>query len=290
MPHVVQRPNAPFLACDGRLRVHQVPAATDNLIWIAECVATGQAAIVDGPDADAALVYLHDHGLKLTTVLNTHTHGDHVGVNRDLKRRGLLRDLRVIGPRRAASDVPGLTDPVDEGDTVRIGEVEGEVWLTEGHLNGHISFVFGDVVFCGDTMFAGGCGYLFDGPPQTMFRSLIRLAGLAPSTRVCCAHEYTEDNLRFAWLAEPGNEALAERIRAVWAIRADGGCTVPSTIADERATNPFIRPGAPTLVARVRDAMPDADLSTPGGVFAATREWKNRGAHKALTDADLPLG
>ena len=195
----------------------------------------------------------------------------------------------MIGPARAASDVPGITERVDEGDQLDIDGLPVRVLRTDGHLNGHVSYVLGDVVFCGDTLFAGGCGYLFDGPPETMFDSLLRLVSLPGHTRVCCAHEYTQDNLRFAWMVEPDNEALTDRIRRDWALREQGRCTVPSTIDDERRTNPFVRPGSETLRRSVSERMPGADLSTHAAVFAATRKLKDRRAHRKGTDDDLPL-
>ena len=149
MEHVVRFPNPPFLAFNDTIEVHQVPVWQDNLCWIVVCLQTGEAAVVDGPQADEVLDYCAQHGLNLTTVLNTHTHGDHVGINRDLQKRGRLSSMRVVGPKLAAADVPGLTQPVDEGDTVQLGAVTGQVLRTEGHLNGHISFVFGDALFCG---------------------------------------------------------------------------------------------------------------------------------------------
>ncbi len=289
MAHVVSAPREPFLACDGRLRVHQVPAATDNLIWLAECVETGAVAVVDGPSTAELDVYCDAHGLTPTMVLNTHTHGDHIGVNHALIKDGRAASIQIVGPAGAAKDVPGLNRGVDEGDRVSIGAVEGVVMRTDGHLNGHVCYVFGDVLFCGDTLFAGGCGYLFDGPPEAMFHSLMRLAALPGETLVCCAHEYTQDNLRFAWAVEADNGALAERIRTVWKTRAEGGCAVPSTIDSERATNPFLRPGSPSLMAAVRAAMPDADLTTHAGVFAATRAFKNTGSYKSNPETVLPL-
>ncbi len=289
MQHVVTRPAPPFSSRDGRLEVHQVPAGQDNLIWIAVCARTREAAAVDGPDAEAVLAYCAARDLRLTTILNTHTHPDHVGINRDLARRGALEGLRVFGPARKAGDVPGITDPVDDGGAARVGEVELSVLLTEGHIDGHVSFVHDDVLFCGDTMFAAGCGYLFDGPPAKMFASLSRLAALDPATRVCCAHEYTEDNLRFAWSVEPENEALAARIRRVWAIRAEGASAVPSTIGEERATNPFLRHESAALRARVAAAMPDRDLSSPEAIFAATRALKDRKDYRSMADSALPL-
>jgi hydroxyacylglutathione hydrolase len=287
--HVVTRPTPPFDSRDGRLTVHQVPVWVDNLVWIVVCNETGEAAVVDGPEAGPVLDYCKAQGLRVTTVLNTHTHGDHVGINRDLQRRGLLDGMMVVGPARRAADVPGLTRAVDEGDTVRVGAVEGRVMLTEGHIDGHISFVFGDLLLCGDTMFAAGCGRLFDGPPAKMHDSLQRLAALPGDTRVCCAHEYTQDNLRFAWSVEPGNAALAERIQRVWALRAEGGCTVPSRIEEERATNPFVRTESAELVASVRAALPEVPLEASLDVFTAARRLKDLGGYKARGDVGLPL-
>jgi hydroxyacylglutathione hydrolase len=289
MQHVVTVPTPAFRSSSGRLEVHQLPAAQDNLVWLAVDTGSGEAAAVDGPDAEAALAYCEARGLRLTTIWNTHTHGDHVGINHDLARRGLLEKVRVFGPAKKASDVPGLTDPMDEGSTARIGSIEARVLLTEGHIDGHVSYVVDDVVFCGDTMFGAGCGYLFDGPPEKMFQSLMRLAALDGATRVCCAHEYTQDNLRFAWSVEPDNEVLRDRIRDVWALRARGECSVPSTIELERRTNPFLRFDSPTLRSSVARAMPDRDLSTPSATFAATRALKDRKLYRAIEDHALPI-
>jgi hydroxyacylglutathione hydrolase len=291
MQHVVTRPTPAFASRGGRLTVHQVPVWVDNLVWLLVYNETGETAVVDGPpEAGPVLDYCKAQGLRLTTVLNTHTHGDHIGINRDLQRRGLLDALTVVGPARRAADVPGLTRGVDEGDLVRVGTVEGRVMLTEGHLDGHISYVFDDLLLCGDTMFAAGCGRMFDGPPTKMHDSLRRLAAVGDDTWVCCAHEYTQDNLRFAWSLEPGNVALAERIRQAWALRAEGGCTVPSRVGLERETNPFLRADSPELVASVRAAMPDAPLGDALEVFTATRRLKDLGAYKARGDEGLPLG
>jgi hydroxyacylglutathione hydrolase len=286
MSHVVTKPTAPFRIASG-LTVHQVPAATDNLVWLI-ATESGEAAVVDGPDAEATLAYCAAHGLRLTTILNTHTHGDHVGINRDLDKRGLLATMRVVGSRRAAADVPGITEQVDDGDEVEFGGATARVLLTEGHIDGHISYVFDGAVFCGDTMFGAGCGYLFDGPPAKMHRSLERLAALPPDTRVCCAHEYTLDNLRFAWSIEHDNAALAERIRHTRKIRAEGQSSVPSTIGTERATNPFLRHGSEELRRAVKTAMPDRALDSAEAIFAATRALKDRKDYKTITDEELP--
>lgn len=284
MQHVVTVPPKPFRVAEGRLEVHIVPAAEDNLVWIAVCTETGEAAVVDGPNAEETLAYCDANGIALTAVWNTHTHGDHVGINRDLLRRGALPP-RVYGPRLAADEVPGLTDPVGEGDVVPLGKLRARVWQTEGHLHGHVSFVLDGVVFCGDTMFAGGCGRVVGGTHAQLFASLMRLAELPGDTRICCAHEYTQDNLRFAWSVEPSNPALAERIQTTWPLRRDGHTVVPSTLALERATNPFLRPGSPEILASVAPE----ERGSPLAVFTAIRTRKDHGAYRALGDAPLPL-
>jgi hydroxyacylglutathione hydrolase len=295
LSHVV-RTQPPVRRVDGgALEIHAIPAAEDNLVWIARCTATGDAAVIDGPDAAGALAYCEVHGIRLTALWNTHTHPDHIGINKALIEAGRLPP-RVVGPRAVAADlssegptlgIPGLTDPVGEGDRVRLGALTATVWETPGHLTGHISFVFGSeegqgAVFCGDTLFAGGCGRIFEGTHEQLFRSLRRLAELPGDTLVCCAHEYTQDNLRFAWSVEPDNPALAERIRRVWATRATGAAAVPSTIEEERATNPFLRPGAPGIRASVA-------VEEPLNVFTALRKRKDEGAYKERGDAPLPL-
>lgn len=289
MAHVVTHPRAPIRSASGSLTVHQVPAAHDNLVWILVCESTGDAAAIDGPDSAPVLAYCEAHGIRLGAIFNTHTHFDHIGINVALERAGELPGMRVVGPKRRASEVPGITEPVDDGDTVRLGDAVGRVMLTEGHIDGHVSYVFEDFLFCGDTMFGGGCGYLFDGPPAKMHASLQRLAALSEDTKVCCAHEYTQDNLRFAWSIDAGNPALAARIRETWEIRGRGECTLPSTIGLERRTNPFLRGDAQDLVARVREAMPDRELATPVDIFAATRALKDRKDYKALDDDALPI-
>jgi len=283
MAHVVSVPTPPFRSLSGAFEVHQIPAAEDNLVWLFVCARTGAAAVVDGPDAENVLAYADTRGIRITHVLNTHTHGDHIGLNRDLIRRGRLAGLQVIGPAKVARDVPGITRPVDDGDTVEVGACVGRVMRTEGHIEGHICFVFDDVLFAGDTLFAGGCGRVFTGDYVAMHGGLTRLAALPGNTRVCCAHEYTKDNLRFALSVEPGNTALELRYAEVRGIRDRGGSTVPSTLSEELATNPMLRSSSPELIANVKQQAPDADLSTPLGVFTATRKLKDSGAYKRAT-------
>jgi hydroxyacylglutathione hydrolase len=286
---VVQNPTGPFSTSDGTLEVVQLPAAKDNLIWLIVARDGSVVAAVDGPDAEPVLAYCKQRGLSLTTVINTHTHHDHIGINLDLQRRGLLGSLRVVGPAKVADSVPGITERVADGSEVKVGGTLGRVLLTEGHIDGHVSYVFDDVLFCGDTLFAAGCGYLFDGPPKKMFHSLQRLATLPAETRVCCAHEYTEDNLRFAWSVEPENAALAERIRAVWDLRREGRCTLPSRVGDELRTNPFLRFHSADLRRHVAAAFPERSLEDDESVFAATRALKDRKDYRKRSDEVLPL-
>ena len=280
MAHVVSAPTPPFQSGSGSFEVHQIPAAQDNLIWLLVCERTGAAAVVDGPDAGGVLAYTRERGITLTHVLNTHTHGDHIGVNRELAQRGMLAGLAVYGPAKVASQVPGITRPVDDGDTIEVGACRARVMRTEGHIEGHICFVFEDVLFSGDHLFAGGCGRVFTGDYRAMHDGLVRLAALDGDTRVCCAHEYTEDNLRFARSVEPDNLELLARYDSVRAIRLVGGSTVPSRIAEERTTNPMLRTDSPSLIAQLRVQARDADLSSPLGVFTATRKLKDSGAYK----------
>jgi hydroxyacylglutathione hydrolase len=280
MAHVVTKPTPPFRTSSGALEVHQIPAAQDNLVWLLVCTRSGAAAIVDGPDAEGVLAYAAERGITITHVLNTHTHFDHIGLNRDLEKRGLLDKLNVFGPAKVAKDVPGLTRPVDEGDTFEFGAAKARVMRTEGHIEGHICFVFEELLFSGDTLFTGGCGRVFTGDYAAMHDGLTRLAALDGALRVCCAHEYTEDNLRFAQSVEPQNVELALRAHRVSELRADGGCAVPSTLELERATNPMLRSDAEELIAEVRRQVPDADVSTPLAVFTATRKLKDSGRYK----------
>lgn len=274
MAHVVTTPSPPTYSRTG-LVVHMVPLASDNLGWLVVDPATAEAAIVDGPEAGPVLAACDALGVRLTTVINTHTHGDHIGINRDLQRRDLLAAMRVIGPAAVADQIPGLTEPVRPGDVITFADQPAHVVLTDGHLTGHVSYVFDDMAFVGDSLFTGGCGYLFTGPPSAMFEGLARLAALPPDTWIFCAHEYTEDNLRFALTLEPSHQALRTRATHVHERRRQGRATVPEQLAVELATNPFLRPHSPELVAHLHRALPDADLSTPLGIFTAARRLKD---------------
>lgn len=273
MSHTVQHPHPPFLSSCKLITVHQIPAAHDNLVWLIE-YKPGYVAAVDGPSAKETLQYCAKNHLVLDTIINTHTHGDHIGINHDLARRGLLDNMRVIGAKARHRDIPGITEMVEDQDTIILGDICGVAMRTDGHIDGHISYLFSDVLFCGDTLFTGGCGYLFDGPPKAMYESLSRLRDLPPHTKVCCAHEYTMDNLCFALSVEPQNKNLQERYEQGSRIRNSGGTLVPSTIGLECATNPFLRWDQPEIIHSLQQ-MTKARLNTPDEIFAATRRCKD---------------
>jgi hydroxyacylglutathione hydrolase len=250
-----------------------IPAFADNYIWTLR--QDGNAVVVDPGDAAPVQHYLDREGLALTAILATHHHNDHVGGIPALVAR---RPVPVFGPARES--IPERTRALAQGDEIDVPGLPLRLRVMDipGHTAGHIAY-FGDVsgvpaVFCGDTLFAAGCGRLFEGTPQQMWSSLSSLAALPPETRVFCGHEYTLANLRFALAVEPDNAALWDRQAREQAKRDCGEPTLPSTIGEERLTNPFLR--AP--IAAVREAAAaHAGHAISGDVdaFAALRAWKN---------------
>lgn len=229
------------------------------------------AAVVDPGDAGPVSACLAREGLELTAVLITHHHHDHTGGNLELAERW---GCPVIGP--AAEAIPARTAAVSHGDRVtlpRLG-IEFAVLGVPGHTLGHVAYYGVDMLFCGDTLFAGGCGRLFEGSPAQMAGSLRALAALPDSTRVYCAHEYTLANLAFALHVDPDNAALRSRARRERERRAAGLPTLPSDLATEKATNPFLRTTAPTLIAAA-SRYAGRGLDAPDAVFAALRAAKD---------------
>lgn len=263
----------------GSLHVLPVPAFDDNYLWL---IHDGRnAAVVDPGDAEPVLAALQAHALTLTAILLTHHHRDHIGGVPALLQR---YQVPVFGPRH--DGIAAVTQPLGEGDRIMVPGIGLALTAIDvpGHTNGHIAY-YSDSdgrdgvgkrrLFCGDTLFAGGCGRLFEGTPAQMAASLDKLAALPPDTQVFCAHEYTLANLRFASAVEPGNDSLRARMEDDAAKRQRGEPTVPSTIGVERATNPFLRYREQGIAQRLAADGKVAPGAPPLAVFTALREYKN---------------
>jgi hydroxyacylglutathione hydrolase len=231
------------------LEVVAVPAFADNYIWLVHDQASGETAVVDPGDAAPAIAEAEQRGWAITQVWNTHWHPDHTGGNLAVKAAS---GCTVSGP--AAETIAGRDVALAEGAELRIGDHRGRVIEIPGHTLGHIALHFEEdrIAFVGDTLFAMGCGRLFEGTPEQMFTSLTRLTALPDHTALYCGHEYTLANARFAAHAEPDNPAIAARLKQVEELRSAGQITLPTTVADERATNPFVRVQGWTEFARLR--------------------------------------
>jgi hydroxyacylglutathione hydrolase len=255
------------------MKLIALPAFADNYVWMLHDGA--RAVVVDPGDAAPVRAALDAQGLTLAGILVTHHHPDHVGGVDEL--RPLLQGV-VHGPARER--IPGPYTPLHDGDSVDVLGTRFTVLDVPGHTAGHIAYVqAGDaepapLLFCGDTLFSAGCGRLFEGTPAQMNDSLGRLAALPADTQVCCTHEYTLSNLRFAAAVEPGNAERAAYEERCRALRAADTPTLPSSIGVERRINPFLRCDVPEVVAAARAQGATSD--EPLAVFTALREWKNR--------------
>ena len=249
--------------------IHLVPCLNDNYAYLIHEQRTKSVAVVDPSEAAPVIDALQARGLKLTHILNTHHHFDHTGGNLELKEK---TGSKIIGPRADAERIPGIDLAVGEGDLVAMGTAIARVFDIPAHTKGHIAFWFeaDNAVFTGDTMFAMGCGRLFEGTPAQMWSSLSKLARLPAETRVYCGHEYTQSNGRFALTLEPENPDLVARMKEVNELREKGLPTIPSTIGIELKTNPFLRPSSAAL--RKSLALESADVVE---VFAETRRRKD---------------
>ncbi|MCL2829456.1 MAG: hydroxyacylglutathione hydrolase [Betaproteobacteria bacterium] len=258
----------------ANIRIEPIPALSDNYIWLIH--RAGNAAVVDPGDAAPVLSALNAAGLSLTAILITHHHADHqAGVTTLVEHW----QAEVFGP--AAESIACLTHPLKGDEEIEIPGLALPFFALSvpGHTRGHLAYYGAGSLFCGDTLFAGGCGRIFEGTPRQMSASLAALAGLPDGTHLCCAHEYTAANLRFALAVEPGNSSLQRRALEVAAMRENGEPTLPSLLAEEKATNPFLRCREPELIASVqnflaRESLPPAQNEME--IFAALRAWKDR--------------
>ncbi len=252
-----------------------IAAFADNYVWLLR--RGSYAAVIDPGDAAPVLAHLERHRLELAAILVTHHHGDHIGGIEALLSQNSL--VPVFGPADEAIDE--VDRPVKDGDRIELPELNTsfEVIGVPGHTRGHLAYYGGipsdgGVLFCGDTLFGCGCGRIFEGTAEQMWRSLARIIALPADTRIYCAHEYTLANIRFALAVEPDNAALQARAEAAARRRAAGLPTVPSTLAVELDTNPFLRWDAPAVIAAAKRAGGEAER--PAAVFAAIRAWKDK--------------
>ncbi len=239
------------MARGAPLEVVAVPAFADNYLWLVHDPDSGETAVVDPGDPAPVLAEVERRGWNIDQVWNTHWHPDHTGGNGAIVA---ATGATLSAPIAEAPRIPAIDMPLKEGDTVRLGSHVGEVWEVPGHTLGHIALIFREdgIAFVGDTMFAMGCGRLFEGSPAQMHASLQRLAALPPETLVYCAHEYTLANARFAAHEFPEDAAIAERLAQIVERREAGEATIPTSIGQERATNPFVRAADSDSFARLR--------------------------------------
>ena len=255
------------------LQITPIPAFNDNYIWLLRQPGATAAAVVDPGDATPVIRQLRSAGLTLEAILITHKHGDHVGGIRELKRT--WPEAVVYGP--AGEPIPAVEQALTEGDRVMLEGVGAELQVLDvpGHTEGHIAYLHQDSLFCGDTLFAAGCGRVFSGTHEQLHHSLARIAALPPETQLYCAHEYTLDNLGFAAWVEPDNPVLEQRRRDTETLREKGVPSVPSRLDLELQTNPFLRSSEPAVIAAA-ERYSGSRLKSPSAVFTAIRTWKDR--------------
>lgn len=258
------------------IAIEPIPAFTDNYIW---CLHDGSNAwVVDPGDAAPVIAFLETHNLTLQGILITHHHFDHVGGIAELRAYSALQNKalqNIYGPANPA--IAGITHTLHEGDTLTILNTMLSVIEVPGHTLDHIAYRSLDLqppaLFCGDTLFGAGCGRLFEGSPEQMLNSLNKFKTLDPATRVFCTHEYTQANLRFAKAVEPANLALTQRVQVAEKVRANDQPTLPSTLALELETNPFLRSNQPAVQAAALQRNPQG--ATEADIFATIRRWKD---------------
>jgi hydroxyacylglutathione hydrolase len=269
MPPIEAESANPAMSGKPALEIVQLPVLNDNYVYLVHDAPSGQTAVVDPAVAAPVLAAAQQRGWRISHILNTHHHGDHVGGNLEIKQ---ATGAKVIGPAYDRDRIPGLDQAVDETTGAEFAGHAARVFFVPGHTRGHIAYHFKEsaALFCGDTLFSIGCGRLFEGTPQQMWSSLLKLRALPDETRVYCAHEYTESNCRFAVTVDPDNAALAKKAAEVHATRRQGRSTVPSTLGSEKSCNPFLRADQPSLMRRFASVGTD-----PAAVFGAIRAAKD---------------
>ncbi len=228
------------------MQIEQLLALKDNYVYLIHDEVTGETAVIDPSESKPVFDVLERKGWRLTQILNTHHHWDHVGGNLELKEKTGATVSGFLGDK---ARIPGIDSTISEGDIWKIGSLEAKVFEIPGHTTGHIAFYFekNRSLFCGDTLFTLGCGRLFEGTPEQMWKSLARLRELPPETKVYCGHEYTALQTKFCLAFEPKNQELIKRTEKVLADTEKGIPTVPSTMEEELKTNPFLRPQSPEI-------------------------------------------
>jgi hydroxyacylglutathione hydrolase len=257
------------------IEIIPIPAFKDNYIWAIHSKGSRSIWIVDPGDALPVIRYLESHQLQLGGILVTHHHWDHAGGLPDLQERYPNTPIYGADPKQ----VPSITHPITEGDSISLSAWEGElaiqIMAIPGHTLDHTAYLLNDALFCGDTLFACGCGRIFEGTPSMMFHSLSKLKQLPAHTRIYCGHEYTLPNILFALKVDPQNVVLQQRYEKVHALRQTNACTLPSILSDEWLTNPFLRCDTIDVQSAV-SAKTQHKMDDPLLTFAALREWKNQ--------------
>ena len=255
------------------MEIVTIPCLRDNFAYLLICPKTGDAAIVDPSEAEPVKKEIKHQNVKLTAILNTHHHWDHVGGNKELKAN--YPDLKIYGHASDRGRIPEQTEFLEEGDQVQFGEQLGSFLHNPGHTSGAITYLFGKNAFTGDTLFAAGCGRIFEGTPEQMHDSLNnRIGKLTDRTELYFGHEYTENNLRFALSVEPCNTEINKKLADIKVLRSSGKFSTPTTIVEEKQTNPFLRCTSDEIKDTVKSRDPNNDL-TEKEVFRKLRELKD---------------
>jgi len=251
------------------IEIHQIAVLSDNYVYLVHCPSTGHTAVVDPAVSEPVITALKTKGWTLTHILNTHHHHDHIGGNLDLKSK---TGCTIVGAKNDRHRIDGIDVDVSDGDLFTLGDAEALVLEVPGHTTGHIAYWFksANALFCGDTLFALGCGRVFEGTYEQMWQSLEKIIALPKQTEIYCAHEYTQSNGAFALSVDPKNKALQARMARINRLRADGLPTVPSTLEIELETNPFLRPTSSGIQKHLH-----LEGASPLQVFAETRRLKD---------------